>query len=53
MCTRADAPVYPTRRCSAGGIGREALEDTGAAAIYATPLEVRAHLEEFSQLLRL
>jgi hypothetical protein len=29
------------------------LEGAGAAAIYASPLEVRAHLEEFSQLLRL
>lgn len=36
-----------------GGIAREALEHAGAAAIYAGPLDVRAHLDEFSQLLRL
>jgi HAD superfamily hydrolase (TIGR01509 family) len=36
-----------------GGIPREALEGAGAAAIYSGPLEVCAHLEEFSQLLRL
>jgi HAD superfamily hydrolase (TIGR01509 family) len=36
-----------------GGIAREALEQAGAAAIYAGPLDVRAHLEEFGQLLRL
>ncbi|UQX09730.1 HAD family hydrolase [Candidatus Mycobacterium methanotrophicum] len=43
----------PTAAVLSGGIGREALENAGAAAIYAGPLEVRAHLEEFSQLLRL
>ncbi|MGB6209486.1 HAD family hydrolase [Mycobacterium sp.] len=43
----------PTAAVLTGGIGREALEHAGAAAIYAGPLEVRAHLEEFSQLLRL
>jgi phosphoglycolate phosphatase-like HAD superfamily hydrolase len=43
----------PTAAVLSGGIGREALEHAGAAAIYAGPLEVRAHLEEFSQLLRL
>ncbi|HWF70783.1 MAG TPA: HAD family hydrolase [Mycobacterium sp.] len=43
----------PTAAVLSGGIPREALEGAGAAAIYASPLEVRAHLEEFSQLLRL
>jgi HAD superfamily hydrolase (TIGR01509 family) len=43
----------PTAAVLSGGIGREALELAGAAAIYAGPLEVRAHLDEFSQLLRL
>jgi HAD superfamily hydrolase (TIGR01509 family) len=43
----------PTAAVLSGGIGREALEHAGAAAIYAGPLEVRAHLQEFSQLLRL
>jgi HAD superfamily hydrolase (TIGR01509 family) len=43
----------PTAAVLSGGIGREALEHAGAAAIYAGPLEVRAHLDEFSQLLRL
>ena len=43
----------PTAAVLSGGIGREALENAGAAAIYAGPLEVREHLEEFSQLLRL
>lgn len=41
----------PTAAVLCGGIPREALEHAGAAAIYAGPLEVRAHLEEFSQLL--
>jgi HAD superfamily hydrolase (TIGR01509 family) len=41
----------PTAAVLSGGITREALEDAGAAAIYAGPLEVRAHLEEFSKLL--
>lgn len=41
----------PTAAVLSGGIAREALEHAGAAAIYAGPLEVRAHLEEFSQLL--
>ena len=35
-----------------GGFLRAALENAGAAAIYEGPLEVRTHLEEFSQLLR-
>jgi HAD superfamily hydrolase (TIGR01509 family) len=43
----------PTAAVLTGGIPREALENAGAAAIYAGPLEVLAHLEEFSQLLRL
>lgn len=43
----------PTAAVLSGGIAREALEHAGAAAIYAGPLEVRAHLQEFSQLLRL
>ncbi len=43
----------PTAAVLSGGIAREALEHAGAAAVYAGPLEVRAHLEEFSQLLRL
>lgn len=43
----------PTAAVLSGGIGREALEHAGAAAIYAGPLEVSAHLEEFSQLIRL
>jgi HAD superfamily hydrolase (TIGR01509 family) len=42
----------PTAAVLSGGIPREALEDAGAAAIYAGPLEVRAHLDEFSQLLQ-
>ena len=41
----------PCAAVLSGGISREALEHAGAAAIYAGPLEVRAHLEEFSQLL--
>jgi HAD superfamily hydrolase (TIGR01509 family) len=41
----------PTAAVLSGGITREALESAGAAAIYAGPLEVHAHLEEFSQLL--
>jgi HAD superfamily hydrolase (TIGR01509 family) len=41
----------PTAAVLSGGITREALESAGAAAIYAGPLEVKAHLEEFSQLL--
>jgi HAD superfamily hydrolase (TIGR01509 family) len=43
----------PTAAVLSGGISREALQHAGAAAIYSGPLEVRAHLEEFSQLLRL
>ncbi len=43
----------PTAAVLSGGIGREALEHAGAAAIYAGPLEVRAHLDEFGQLVRL
>lgn len=43
----------PTAAVLSGGIAREALEHAGAAAIYAGPLEVRAHLDEFTQLLRL
>lgn len=43
----------PTAAVLSGGIAREALEHAGAAAIYAGPLDVRAHLEEFGQLLRL
>ena len=42
----------PTAAVLSGGIGREALEDAGAAAIYAGPLEVCAHLDEFGQLFR-
>lgn len=42
----------PTAAVLSGGITREALEGAGAAAIYAGPLEVWAHLEEFGQLLR-
>lgn len=42
----------PTAAVLSGGIPREALEHAGAAAIYAGPLEVRAHLDEFSQLLQ-
>jgi HAD superfamily hydrolase (TIGR01509 family) len=41
----------PTAAVLSGGITREALENAGAAAIYAGPLEVQAHLEEFTQLL--
>jgi HAD superfamily hydrolase (TIGR01509 family) len=41
----------PCAAVLSGGISREALEHAGAAAIYAGPLEVCAHLEEFSQLL--
>jgi HAD superfamily hydrolase (TIGR01509 family) len=41
----------PTVAVLSGGITREALESAGAAAIYAGALEVREHLEEFSQLL--
>lgn len=43
----------PTAAVLSGGIAREALEHAGAAAIYAGPLDVWAHLDEFSQLLRL
>jgi HAD superfamily hydrolase (TIGR01509 family) len=43
----------PTAAVLSGGIAREALEHAGAAAVYAGPLEVAAHLEEFSQLHRL
>jgi HAD superfamily hydrolase (TIGR01509 family) len=43
----------PCAAVLSGGIPREALEHAGAAAIYASPLEVRAHLEEFSQLLQM
>jgi HAD superfamily hydrolase (TIGR01509 family) len=43
----------PTAAVLCGGIAREALEKAGAAAIYAGPLEVVAHLEEFGRLLRL
>lgn len=42
----------PTAAVLSGGIAREALEHAGAAAIYADPLDVCAHLEEFGQLLR-
>jgi phosphoglycolate phosphatase-like HAD superfamily hydrolase len=42
----------PTAAVLSGGTTREALESAGAAATYAGPLEVRSHLEEFSQLLR-
>jgi HAD superfamily hydrolase (TIGR01509 family) len=42
----------PTAAVLSGGIAREALEQAGAAAVYAGPLEVSAHLEEFSQLVR-
>lgn len=42
----------PTAAVLTGGIAREALENAGAAAIYAGPLEVLAHLDEFSRLLR-
>lgn len=42
----------PTAAVLSGGITRDALEHAGAAAIYAGPQEVQAHLEEFSQLLR-
>jgi HAD superfamily hydrolase (TIGR01509 family) len=42
----------PTAAVLSGGIPREALEQAGAAAVYAGPLEVRAHLEEFGQLRR-
>jgi phosphoglycolate phosphatase-like HAD superfamily hydrolase len=41
----------PTAAVLSGGITREAVAEAGAAAIYAGPLEVQAHLEEFSQLL--
>ena len=40
----------PTAAVLSGGIPREALEQAGAAAVYAGPLEVRAHLEEFGHL---
>jgi len=43
----------PTAAVLSGGITREALQHAGAAAIYGGPLEVRAHLDEFGQLLRL
>lgn len=33
-----------------GGTSREALQHAGAAAIYDGPLEVRAHIEDFGQL---
>ena len=42
----------PTAAVLSGGVAREALEQAGAAAVYAGPLEVSAHLEEFSQLVR-
>jgi HAD superfamily hydrolase (TIGR01509 family) len=40
----------PAAAVLSGGIDREALEHAGAAAIYAGPLEVCAHLDEFAQL---
>ena len=40
----------PAAAVLSGGIAREALERAGAAAIYAGPLEVCAHLDEFAQL---
>lgn len=43
----------PTAAVLSGGIAREELEGAGAAAIYAGPLDVCAHLEEFGRLLRL
>jgi HAD superfamily hydrolase (TIGR01509 family) len=42
----------PTAAVLSGGIAREALEQAGAAAIYAGPLEVSTHLEEFTKLVR-
>ncbi len=41
----------PAAAVLSGGIAREALEDAGAAAIYASPLEVCEHLEAFAQLI--
>jgi HAD superfamily hydrolase (TIGR01509 family) len=41
----------PTAAVLSGGIPRAVLESAGPAAIYEGPLEVHAHLEEFSQLL--
>ncbi|HYB36999.1 MAG TPA: hypothetical protein VEF72_15435 [Mycobacterium sp.] len=43
----------PTAAVLSGGIAREALEQAGAAAVYAGPLEVQPQLEEFTRLLRL
>lgn len=50
-CTPVAAPGLPTAGVLSGGIPREALEQAGAA-VSAGPLEVGAHLEDFSQLLR-
>jgi HAD superfamily hydrolase (TIGR01509 family) len=43
----------PTAAVLSGGIARAELESAGAAAVYAGPLELHAHLEEFTQLLQL
>ncbi|HEY1839946.1 MAG TPA: HAD family hydrolase [Mycobacterium sp.] len=41
----------PAAAVLSGGITREALEHAGAVAIYAGPLEVHEHLDEFAQLI--
>jgi phosphoglycolate phosphatase-like HAD superfamily hydrolase len=35
-----------------GGVAREALEQAGAAGIYADPADLHAHLDDVSRLLR-
>jgi HAD superfamily hydrolase (TIGR01509 family) len=41
----------PTVAVLCGGVPREALEQAGAAAIYADPADIYTHFDEFSQLL--
>ncbi len=43
----------PTAAVLSGGVAREALEKAGAAAVYAGPQDLLAHLDEFCRLLRL
>ncbi|MDA3658361.1 HAD family hydrolase [Mycobacterium xenopi] len=41
----------PTVAVLCGGVAREALEQAGAAAIYADPADIHTHFDEFSRLL--
>jgi HAD superfamily hydrolase (TIGR01509 family) len=42
----------PTVGVLCGGVAREALEQAGAAGIYADPADLHAHLDDVSRLLR-